>query len=195
MSVLVACEASQVVTLALREAGIEAYSCDILPAEGGHPEWHREGDVLEVGAAGRWDVLLAFPPCTHLTSSGARWWPEKQADGRQQEAIDFVKAIWALPVPRKCLENPVGILSSEWQKPSQVIHPWEYGHPEKKGTCLWLDGLPPLKPTSVVPKEERSDRLTRMGRRHDRAKIKSRTFEGVATAMAIQWRWWLEGKG
>lgn len=132
-----------------------------------------------------WDLVIGFPPCTHLSSSGARWWPEKQADGRQAAAVFFVMNMWSLPVPRLALENPVGRLSTDFRKPDQIIQPWQFGHGEVKTTCLWLRGLPPLVPTSVV--SGREQRAWRMGSVPNRARERSRTYRGVAEAMASQW--------
>jgi len=129
--------------------------------------------------------MIAFPPCTHLASSGARWFPEKRADGRQQEAIDFFMEMVNAPIPRIAIENPVGIMSTEYRTPDQYIQPWEYGHGETKKTCLWLKGLPPLEPTNIVP--GRADRIHKMGQTPDRSKKRSVTYAGIADAMAAQW--------
>lgn len=140
MRVLVACEESQAVTSQLRRGGVEAYSCDLLPCSGSHPEWHIQADALEV-AKMSWDMVLAFPPCTHLASSGASWFPEKRRDGRQQMGIGFFLAFTALDhVPRVAIENPVGIMSRLYRKPDQIINPWQFGDPYEKRTCLWLKG-------------------------------------------------------
>lgn len=149
MRILVACEESQAVTKELRRLGHEAYSCDIQPCSGGHPEWHLQVDALELLKM-RWDMLIAFPPCTDLAVSGARWFPEKRADGRQQRSIDFFMRFVRADCPRIAIENPVGIMSTEYRKPSQIIQPWMFGHGETKATCLWLKGLPPLIPTEIV---------------------------------------------
>lgn len=149
MRILVACEESQAVTKELRRLGHEAYSCDIQPCSGGHPEWHLQVDALEMLKV-RWDMLIAFPPCTDLAVSGARWFPEKRADGRQQRSIDFFMQFVKADCPRIAIENPVGIMSTEYHKPSQIIQPWMFGHGETKATCLWLKGLPPLIPTEIV---------------------------------------------
>lgn len=149
MRILVACEESQTVTKELRRLGHEAYSCDIQPCSGGHPEWHLQVDALELLKM-RWDMLIAFPPCTDLAVSGARWFPEKRADGRQQRSIDFFMQFVKADCPRIAIENPVGIMSTEYRKPSQIIQPWMFGHGETKATCLWLKGLPPLIPTEIV---------------------------------------------
>lgn len=149
MRILVACEESQTVTKELRRLGHEAYSCDIQPCSGGHPEWHLQVDALELLKMS-WDMLIAFPPCTDLAVSGARWFPEKRADGRQQRSIDFFMRFVRADCPRIAIENPVGIMSTEYRKPSQIIQPWMFGHGETKATCLWLKGLPPLIPTEIV---------------------------------------------
>lgn len=193
MRCLVACEESQAVTLALRKRGVEAYSCDLLPCSGGHPEWHIQADALEVAKLS-WDMVLAFPPCTHLAVSGARWFQEKQRDGRQQMAIGFFLAFTALDhVPRVAIENPVGIMSNVYRKPDQIIQPWQFGHPETKATCLWLKGLPLLESTNDVsevmrdlPERERS-RIHYMPPGAERSKQRSKTFSGIALAMAEQW--------
>jgi len=193
MRVLVACEESQAVTIAMRKRGIEAYSCDLLPCSGGHPEWHLQVDALEVAKLS-WDMVLAFPPCTHLAISGARWFDEKRRNGLQQMAIGFFLAFTALDhVPSVAIENPVGIMSTLYRKPDQIIQPWMFGHPESKATCLWLKGLPQLLPTNDVrdemdklPKRER-ERVHYMPPGAERSKERSKTFNGIAEAMAAQW--------
>lgn len=183
MKALIACEESQAVTIEFRKRGHEAYSCDILPCSGGHPEWHIEGDVLPL-LTQDWDLVIAFPPCTDLAVSGARWFPEKRANGSQQLAIDFflqftkLKCKWAI-------ENPIGIMSSHYRKPDQIIQPWMFGHGETKATCLWLNGLPLLVPTEIV--EGREQRIWKLPPSEDRAKLRSKTFPGIAQAMANQW--------
>ena len=184
MRIIVACEESQAVTIELRKRGHEAYSCDILPCSGGHPEWHFQQDVFEVIGMG-WDMLIGFPPCTHLAVSGARHFAAKRADGRQQEAIDFFMALAKAPIPRIALENPVGIMSSHFRKPDQIIQPWQFGHGETKATCLWLKNLPKLEPTDIV--EGREQRIWKMPPGPDRAKLRSKTYPGIAKAIAEQW--------
>ena len=192
MKVLVACEESQEVCKAFRELGHEAYSCDIEPCSGGHPEWHLQCDALEMLKL-QWDMIIAHPPCTHLSSSGARWFPEKRADGRQQQSIDFFMSFTQADCPHIAVENPVGIMSTQYRKPDQIIQPWMFGHPEKKATCLWLKGLPKLEPTNDVSAYMRTLPKSRQERLHylppgpDRARIRSRTFPGIAKAMAEQW--------
>lgn len=182
MKILVACEYSQIVTRAFRALGQEAYSCDILPTEG-NPEWHIQGDVLEHLSG--WDMLIAFPPCTHLAVSGARWFAEKRADGRQQAAIDFFMKLSNADIPKIAIENPIGIMSTVWRKPDQIIQPWQFGHGETKATCLWLKNLPKLQPTDIV--DGRTARIHHMSPGPNRAKERARTYQGIANAMANQW--------
>lgn len=184
MRILVACEESQAVTIELRRLGHEAYSCDIIPCSGGHPEWHLQQDVIPL-LQEDWDMIIAFPPCTHLAVSGARYFEQKRADGRQQQGIDFFMTIANADCPKIEIENPIGIMSSKWRKPDQIIQPWQYGHGETKATCLWLKGLPKLKPTNIV--EGREQRIWKMPPSEDRAKLRSKTFPGIARAMAEQW--------
>lgn len=183
MRVLVACEYSGRVRDAFARRGHFAVSCDLLPAE--QPQgWHVQGDVLKL-IERKWDLLIAHPPCTHLAVSGARHFAAKQASGVQQQALDFVAALLGAPVERIALENPVSIISSRIRKPDQVIQPWQFGHGETKATCLWLKGLPKLVPTEIV--EGRENRVHRMPPGPDRWKERSRTYQGVAEAMAAQW--------
>jgi len=183
-TVLVACEESQAVTIAFRSIGIEAYSCDILPCSGGHPEWHIQYDVSRL-LQEEWGMIIAFPPCTHLAVSGARWFKEKRADGRQQQAVDFFMSIANAECDRIAIENPIGIMSTKWRKPDQIIQPWQFGHGETKATCLWLKGLPPLIPTDIVGGREQ--RIWKMPPSAERAKLRSETFQGIAQAMVEQW--------
>lgn len=198
MSVLVACEESQTVTIELRKLGIEAYSCDIDDCSGGHPEWHLKQDVIPL-LEKDWDAILAFPPCTHLAVSGAAWFEQKREDGRQQQGIDFFMLFANNKCPIMMIENPVGIMSSLWRRPDQIIHPWQFGHLEKKSTCLWLKGLPLLVETNNVkdkmlklPRRER-ERMHYLGPSRDRAKLRSKTYSGIAVAMAQQWGEYLNG--
>lgn len=184
MKILVACEESQAVTIELRKLGHEAYSCDIEPCSGGYPEWHLQQDVIPL-LTQKWDMILAFPPCTHLAVSGAKWFAAKRADGRQQNAIDFFMQFANSDCPRIAIENPVGIMSTVWKKPDQIIQPWQFGHGETKKTCLWLKGLPPLISTEIV--EGREQRIWKMPPSEDRAKNRAKTFPGIARAMAEQW--------
>ena len=178
--VLVACEFSGTVRDALRRRGVDAVSCDLLPTEAPGP--HIEGDVLEQLDKG-WDMMIAFPPCTHLANSGARWWAEKRDD--QADAIRFVMNLWLAPIPKVAIENPYGKLSSAWCRPDQVIQPWQFGHGETKATCLWLRGLPPLM--VGAQDQGREPRVHRESPGPDRWKRRSKTLEGIAEAMAVQW--------
>jgi len=180
MRVLVACEFSGVVRDAFKERGHDAWSCDLLPTE--TPGKHFQQDVLSILEDG-WDLLIAHPPCTHLAVSGARWFKEKQEE--QKEALLFVRALLDAPVARIALENPVSIISSRVRKPNQIIQPWQFGHGETKATCLWLKGLPNLVPTNIV--SGREARVHRMPPSPDRWKERSKTFTGIAQAMATQW--------
>ena len=180
MRVLIACEYSGAVRDAFMVAGHDAMSCDLLPSEVLGP--HYQGDVRDVLGDG-WDLMVAHPPCTHLAVSGARWFHEKQAE--QAEALDFVRLLLEAPIPRIAVENPVSIISTRIRKPDQVIQPWQYGHGETKATCLWLKNLPALKPTQIV--DGREARVHRMPPGPDRWKERSRTYAGIAAAMAAQW--------
>jgi len=182
MKILVACEYSGRVRDAFIGAGHDAVSCDILPTE--KPGPHHQGSVLDILNDG-WDMMIAFPPCTHLASSGARWFAEKRADGRQQEGVDFFMRMINAPIERIAVENPIGIMSRTYRKPDQIIQPWQYGHGETKATCLWLKNLPLLQPTRVV--EGREPRMWKLPPSKDRAKIRSETYQGIADAMASQW--------
>jgi site-specific DNA-cytosine methylase len=185
MRVLVACEYSGVVRDAFRARGHDAWSCDLLPGEShAWPLHHIRGDVLAILDDG-WDLMIAHPPCTDLAVSGARWFPQKRADGRQQAALDFVRALLDAPIPRIALENPVSVISSHIRKPDQIIQPWQYGHGEVKATCLWLKGLPLLVPSDIV--DGRVPRVHHMAPGPDRWKDRSRTLPGIAAAMADQW--------
>jgi hypothetical protein len=184
LKILVACEESQAVTIEFRKLGHEAYSCDIEPCSGGHPEWHVQGDVVPL-LKEKWDMILSFPPCDHLASSGARWFKEKQKDGRQQQGIDFFMLFTNLECDRVAIENPIGIMSTIYRKPDQIIQPWMFGHGETKATCLWLKGLPLLIPSNTV--EGREQRVWKMPPSKNRKKNRSKTFPGIAKAMAEQW--------
>lgn len=185
MKILVACEESQRVTKALRKKGHKAFSCDILPCSGGKPKWHIQKDVLKIINKKKWDMILAFPPCTHICSSGARWFPEKIADGRQQRGIDFFMEFVNCRCKKVMIENPIGIMSTNYRKPDQIIQPWQFGHGEVKATCLWLKGLPLLKPTKIV--EGRTPRIATLAPSKDRGIIRSKTYKGIAKAIAKQW--------
>ena len=182
LRVLIACEYSGVVREAFRALGHDAMSCDLLPTEQGGP--HYQGDVRDVLDDG-WDLMIAHPPCTDLAVSGARHFAAKIADGRQERALDFVRELLGAPIPRIALENPVSVISTHIRRPDQVIQPWQFGHGETKATCLWLIGLPRLTPTDVV--DGREARVHRMPPSPDRWKHRSRTYPGIAAAMAQQW--------
>ncbi len=163
--------------------GHDAWSCDLYePAEDGSP-WHRAGDAGRIAYEGGWDLMIAHPPCTHLAVSGARWFKEKEQE--QAEALEFVRQLMAAPIERICIENPISIISSKIRKPDQIIQPWQFGHGETKATCLWLKGLPKLTPTNIV--EGREEKVHRMAPGPDRWKERSRTYQGIADAMAAQW--------
>ena len=187
MKVLIACEFSGVVRRAFRALGHDAWSCDLLPAEdlfsyeSGAPQ-HIQCDVRNILRDG-WDMLIAHPPCTHLAVSGARWFKDKREE--QGLALEFVQSLMAAPIARIAVENPISIISSRIRKPDQIIQPWQFGHGETKATCLWLKNLPKLTPTNIV--DGRESRVHRMPPGPDRWKERSRTFEGIAQAMAAQW--------
>lgn len=183
MRVIVGCEFSQVVACAFRERGHEAYSCDIIPCEGGHPEWHFQEDIFKLLEREKFDLGIFHPPCTHLAVSGARWFNDKQAE--QAAALDFVRKLMTANIDRICIENPISIISSKIRKPDQIIQPWMFGHGETKATCLWLKNLPPLVPTDIV--DGREAKVHKMPPSEDRWKLRSKTYEGVAKAMAQQW--------
>lgn len=180
MRVLVACEYSGRVRDAFLALGHDAMSCDLLPTEVEGP--HHQGDVTELLHMG-WDLMIAHPPCTHLAVSGSRWFKDKVKE--QAEALIFVQTLMDAPIPKIAIENPVSVISSRIRKPDQIIQPWQFGHGETKATCLWLKGLPKLTPTNVV--EGREARVHRMPPSPDRWKERSRTYSGVAEAMAAQW--------
>lgn len=191
MRILVACEESQAVTIWLRSLGHEAYSNDVLPCSGGHPEWHLQQDLKEV-LNQKWDMIIAFPPCTHLAVSGAKHFSKKIADGRQQQGIDFFMMLANHPCKKIAIENPVGIMSTKWRKPDQIIQPWQFGDKFQKTTCLWLKGLPKLKHTKIVDKGEfyispSGKKLPKWYSDNKNSKNRSKTFPGIAEAMAKQW--------
>lgn len=181
MRVLIGCEFSGVVRRAFRAVGHAAWSCDLLEAEDASP-YHIRGDLLDE-LDGGWDMLVAFPPCTHLCISGARWFHEKPEE--QVLALRFVRRLLNCDIPRIALENPVGVISTRIRRPDQTIQPWQFGHGETKKTCLWLKGLPRLEPTDVVP--GRVERVHRARPGPQRWKERSRTLPGIAKAMAAQW--------
>lgn len=219
MKVLVACEESQAVTIAFRNKGHEAYSCDLLPCSGGHPEWHLQKDVTSViyesnlfvdrQLGDGYDLVISFPPCTNLTVSGARWFDKKRLSGEQESSIEFFFHIWYYS---HCAENPIGIMNGgeyikKWFpklynkmkdnafpfKPTQIVQPWQFGHTETKATCLWLNNLPPLRGTHRVYDEMMTLPLRDRAKVHhaspgpERSKLRSKTYKGIAEAMAGQW--------
>ena len=181
MNVLVACEFSGVVRRAYRAAGHVAYSCDLEPSDD-DSDYHIQLDVLEILDQG-WDLMIAHPPCTSLTCSGA-WYYQHRPEARQK-ALEFILTLYDAPIPRIAIENPIGVLSTMWRKPDQIIHPWQFGHGERKATCLWLKNLPKLTPTNIV--EGREQRILNMSPGPLRRKFRSITYEGIAQAMASQW--------
>lgn len=210
MKILVACEESQAVTKEFRRLGHEAYSCDLYPCSGGHPEWHLQQDVVPI-LAEKWDMIIAFPPCTFLSSAQAGWYNvekygEKalQRKKDQQEAIKFFLTIANSNCQKIAIENPVGVMSSNWRKPDQIIQPWQFGEEAQKTTCLWLKGLPKLVATKIVSKGEMVQNKRKDGRienrpvwfkqgeawkltPEERRMLRSKTFPGIARAMAEQW--------
>lgn len=203
LKILCACEESQAVTIELRNLGEEAYSCDLEPCSGGHPEWHLQQDVTPL-LEKYWDLIIAFPPCTYLTVTGNKWFNvEKfgdkaiQREKDREEAVQFFMSLAQYP-GRFAIENPVGIMSTRWRKPDQIIQPWQFGDPFEKKTCIWLKGLPKLQPTNIIEPPKRTE--FKSGKsiptwyadawklpKDERAKIRSKTFPGIARAMAIQW--------
>jgi len=200
LRILVGCEFSQVVCKAFRERGHEAFSCDLLPCEGGHPEWHIQDDIIHVMLYDHFDLGIFHPPCTYLTVSGNKWMKPEYAQRFPRRMIMrnsaelFFLALYNAPIHRVCVENPIGIMSTRFRKPDQVLQPWMFGHGETKATCLWLRNLPLLQPThrkddlfcEPEPKE-RVQRLHLLPPSKDRWKLRSITYQGLATAMADQW--------
>jgi site-specific DNA-cytosine methylase len=211
MKILVACEESQAVTIELRKLGHEAYSCDIEPCSGGHPEWHLQQDVIPL-LKEKWDVIIAFPPCTYLTNAGTRHFsrrinPDWKVDAREklrEEAFEFFMLFANADCDKIAIENPVGYVNSHYRKPDQIIHPYYFGDNAQKRTCLWLKGLPKLESTNMLPKPEpqymcqgelskgkpigwREGIKGTTGGQKGRAKARSKTFPGIAKAMAEQW--------
>ena len=226
MKILVACEESQAVTIELRKLGHMAFSCDIIECSGGHPEWHIQGDALKLingncifmtadgewhQLQGTWDMIIAFPPCTYLTVTGNRLFNVERygekaiwRQAAREDAIRFFMAFANADCDRIAIENPIGIMSSTWRKPNQIINPYEFGDPFEKKTCLWLKGLPELKPTNIVdvPPRTKFDSGKSMPAwyaeawklpKDERAKLRSKTFPGIARAMAEQWAGELNG--
>jgi hypothetical protein len=209
MKILVACEESQAVTKELRKLGHEAFSCDLLPCSGGHPEWHFKQDVFEVIEQG-WDMMIAHPPCTFLAVSGARWLYNKDGSKNierwqnQAEALDFVQKLMDAPINKIAIENPISVISSNIRKPDQIIQPYMFGDKAQKSTCLWLKNLPKLEPTDIVDKGEFIEFISKKGVKKKQSKwyfdalkdaktpaerrtLRSKTFKGIAEAMATQW--------
>jgi hypothetical protein len=209
MKILIACEESQAVCVEFRKKGHEAFSCDIQDCSGNYPEWHIKGDVVEQLYKG-WDMMIAFPPCTHLAVSGAAWFEQKRKDGRQQQGIEFFMQMVNVPIDKIAIENPIGIMSSLYRKPDQVIQPYYFGDDTSKATCLWLKNLPKLfyskqidlfndhvtyvKPffTEYIRKDGTTTRHSRTSNKwyrsaEERSKQRSKTFPGIAKAMADQW--------
>jgi len=205
MKILIACEESQRVCEAFRKKGHESYSCDILPCSGGHPEWHIQGDVLE-HLNENWDMMIAHPPCTYLSNAGIGWFNEEKYGDKARlrkenrlEAFEFVMKLANAPIEKIVIENPVGWLNSHYKKPTQIIQPYYFGDEESKRTCLWIKGLEPLKPTKIVKPKiyayyKRGKKKGKpiygndyMKFSEDRGMIRSKTFQGIADAMADQW--------
>ena len=209
MRILVACEESQAITKELRRLGHEAYSCDLLPCSGGHPEWHYQQDVFEVIDKG-WDMMIAHPPCTYLAVSGARWLYNKDGSKnfdrykKQSEALEFVQRLMDAPIDKIAIENPISVISTHIKKPSQIVQPWMFGDKASKSTCLWLKNLPNLEPTDIVEKGEFIEFVSKKGVKKkqpkwyfdalkkakspaERRTLRSKTFQGMARAMATQW--------
>lgn len=207
MKVLIACEESQRVCIEFRKLGHEAYSCDILPCSGGHPEWHIQDDVIK--HLDGWDLIIAFPPCTYLTNTGNRWfniyeYGEKAYHrwGKRFDAYFFFVDLWMSPCKHIAIENPVGFMNSNFKKPDQIIHPYMFGDPERKKTCLWLKNLPPLLPTDIVKPNiihykngkgtDSPWHMNTISLPPDiRSIVRSKTFPGIAKAMALQWHEYL----
>lgn len=192
MKILIACEFSGIVRDCFRAFGHDAVSCDLLPTE--RPGPHIQDFVEFHIKRGQWDMMIAHPPCTHLASSGARHFARKRESGEQQKAIDFFLFLAYAPIRKICIENPIGIMSTHFRKPDQIIQPWQFGHPESKATCLWLKNLPPLQHTNVLIPDKTGRWLNqtpsgqnKLGPSPDRWKMRSKTYSGIAGAMAYQW--------
>ena len=209
--VLIACEESQAITKEFRALGIEAYSCDLLPCSGGHPEWHIQGDALKEAYSGKYSLMMAHPPCTYLAVSGAGWLYNKDGSKNEErwknqaEALDFVKALMNAPIDFIAVENPISVISTQIRKPDQIIHPWQFGDQASKSTCLWLKNLPKIKPTKIVDKGEFFEWTDKNGVKkkqpqwyydalheaktpEERRTLRSKTFQGMAKAIADQWQ-------
>lgn len=195
MRILLGCEESQAVCIEMRKRGHDAFSCDLLDCAGGHPEWHLKMDVFEAIKLG-WDMMICFPPCTYLTVSANKWYKDQplrksgalvgeKRRAARIDAIDFFMRLYNCEIPKIAIENPIGVMSSKFRKPDQVLQPWMFGHGETKATCLWLNGLPKLTVTNIV--DGREQRIYRLWKSKDRAKLRSKTYLGIAKAMAEQW--------
>jgi len=210
MKVLIACEESQSICKEFRKLGHEAYSCDLLPCSGGHKDWHIQGDALKQAYSGNYDLMVAHPPCTYLAVSGARWLYNKDGSKNtkrwknQKEALDFVNKLLNAPIKHIALENPISVISSNIRKPDQIVQPWMFGDEAQKSTCLWLKNLPLLKPTNIVGKGEFIEFISKDGKKkkqpkwyfealqkaktpEERRTLRSKTFPGMAKAIADQW--------
>jgi hypothetical protein len=196
LKILVICEESQAICKAFRELGYEAYSNDLQECTGGHPEWHLRMDCFEAIKLKKWDLIIAHPPCTYLTISANHWYKDQPkrksgvlvgAERRQarEEAIEFFMKIVNIDCPHIAIENPIGVMSTRYRKPDQIIQPWQFGHGETKATCLWLKGLPKLVPTNIV--EGREQKIWKMSPTEDRTKLRSKTYQGIAEAIANQY--------
>ena len=210
MKILIACEESQTITKAFRKKGHEAYSCDLQAESGGHPEWHIKGDALKEAYSGKYDLMIAHPPCTYLAVSGARWMYNKDGSrneerwNNQLEALEFVQKLMDAPIDKIAVENPISVISSQIRKPDQIIQPYHFGDKATKTTCLWLKGLPLLTHTNVVGKGEFVEWVDKKGKKKrqgkwymdilskaktkaERQKLRSKTFKGIANAIVDQW--------
>lgn len=208
--ILIACEESQAITKAFRKLGYNAYSCDLLPASGGHHEWHIQGDAIAEAYSGRYDMMIAHPPCTYLAVSGARWLYNKDGSRNEEryenqaEALDFVQQLMNAPIEHIAIENPISVISSHIRKPDQIVHPYMFGDKASKSTCLWLKNLPKLIPTDIVEKGEFVEWIGKNGKKkrqpkwyydalakaktpEERRTLRSKTFQGMADAIASQW--------
>ena len=208
--ILIACEESQAITKAFRKLGFEAYSCDLLPSSGGHPDWHIQGDAIAEAYSGKYDMMIAHPPCTYLAVSGARWLYNKDGSRNEEryknqaQALDFVQQLMDAPIKHIAVENPISVISSNIRKPDQIVHPYMFGDKASKSTCLWLKNLPKLEPTDIVEKGEFIEFVSKKGVKKRQAKwyyealqkaktpeerrtLRSKTFQGMADAIADQW--------
>ena len=211
MKVLIACEESQAITKEFRSIGVEAFSCDLLPCSGGHPEWHIQGDAIVEAYSKKYDLMIAHPPCTYLAVSGAAWLYNKDGSRNEQrwsdqaDALEFVKKLMMAPIKHIAIENPVSVISTQIRKPDQIVHPWQFGDEAEKTTCLWLKNLPHLKPTKIVDKgdffewtdkngvKKRQaqwffDALSEAKTPEERRTLRSKTFKGMAKAIVDQWK-------